>query len=275
MPETGTINFSVSVNATNGYTRMRVREVWNTTDIDPCSNYSYGETEDYVINITGGTRLDLTVFLEGPFNGSGMDTDINSILPLAQPFNTTPWNYNGTESVAAIPTGAVEWVLVELRDAASAGQATGGTTIDRQAGFLMDNGQVVDINENPILSFANSVSDGLFVVVYQRNHLAVISGSALTASGGTYTYDFSSGENQAYGGTNGHKQLTSGIWGMYSGDGNRDGSINTADKFPLWESQSGNEGYLKSDFNIDGESNNIDKDDYWVPNEGKNTQVPN
>ena len=275
MPETGTINFTVPANALSGNTRMRVREVWNNTNIDPCSSYSYGETEDYVINLTGDIRLDLTVFLEGPFNGIDMNPDLNAILPFSQPFNKSPWNYGGTESVAAIPTNVVEWVLIELRDAASIGQANGGSVIDRQAGFLRNDGQVVDMTGNPVLSFTNSVSNGLFVVVYQRNHIAVISGSALTSSGGLYSYDFSSGENQAYGGADGHKQLASGIWGMFSGDGNHDGHVNAGDKSPLWENQSGNKGYIDSDFNIDGESNNVDKDDYWVPNEGKNTHVPN
>ncbi len=274
-PATGTIDFSVPANATTGNTRMRVREVWSNTNMNPCSTYEYGETEDYVINITSGIRLDLTLFLEGPFNGSGMDTDLNSILPLSQPFNTSSWNYNGSESVSSIPTNAVDWVLIELRDATFVGQATGSSIIDRQAGFLRNDGQVINIDENPVLSFTSSISDGLFVVVYQRNHIAIISGSALSTSGGIYTYDFSSGINQAHGGTDGHIQLTSGIWGMFSGDGNADGIVNSSDISPLWKDQSGNKGYLKSDFNLDGESNNIDKDEYWVPNEDKNSQVPN
>jgi len=270
-----TLNITVPGDALPGTTRMRVAERYNT-DPEPCTQTTYGEAEDYSIAVSGGgIDLSLTVFLEGPFNGSGMDTDLNSILPLSQPFNTSPWNYSGTESVTAVPTGAVGWVLIELRDAATVGQANGGSVIDRQAGFLRNDGQVIDINENTILSYPSSVSNGLFVVVYQRNHISVISESVLTASGGVYNYDFSSGENQAHGGTDGHKQLTSGIWGMFSGDGNADGFVNGADYSPLWENQSGHEGYLESDFNSDGQSNNIDKDDYWVPNEGKNSQVPN
>lgn len=50
-PATGTITFTVPANAIPGITRMRVREVWNTADMDPCSFYSYGETEDYNVNI--------------------------------------------------------------------------------------------------------------------------------------------------------------------------------------------------------------------------------
>ncbi|MDY0344424.1 MAG: GEVED domain-containing protein, partial [Lentimicrobium sp.] len=51
-PETATITFTVPPGALLGTTRMRVREVYNGFDIDPCSTYDYGETEDYHVNIT-------------------------------------------------------------------------------------------------------------------------------------------------------------------------------------------------------------------------------
>jgi PKD repeat protein len=50
-PATGTISFTVPVNAPAGVTRMRVREVFNLNDFDPCSSNYYGETEDYNVNI--------------------------------------------------------------------------------------------------------------------------------------------------------------------------------------------------------------------------------
>ncbi|WP_191906948.1 BNR-repeat neuraminidase N-terminal domain-containing protein [Adhaeribacter soli] len=45
------INFTVPLTALNGSTRIRVREVWSNTNIDPCNLYTYGETEDYTVNI--------------------------------------------------------------------------------------------------------------------------------------------------------------------------------------------------------------------------------
>lgn len=50
-PETGTISFVVPFNAATGTTRMRVREVYGNSDLDPCSEYYYGETEDYRVYI--------------------------------------------------------------------------------------------------------------------------------------------------------------------------------------------------------------------------------
>jgi hypothetical protein len=48
-------NFSVPPNATLGATTMRVRCVYNQANMDPCTNYTYGETEDYTVNIISGS----------------------------------------------------------------------------------------------------------------------------------------------------------------------------------------------------------------------------
>ncbi len=101
---------------------MRVREVWNNADFDPCSSYSYGETEDYNVFIQGANiTVDITAFLEGPYNGTIMTQGLTGLVPLNQPYNTAPWNYTGTESVVSVPALAIDWVLIELRDATSAG----------------------------------------------------------------------------------------------------------------------------------------------------------
>ncbi|MFO7614564.1 MAG: GEVED domain-containing protein, partial [Bacteroidales bacterium] len=51
MPATATITFPVPSDATVGIVRLRVREVWYNTGIDPCNNYNYGEAEDYNVHI--------------------------------------------------------------------------------------------------------------------------------------------------------------------------------------------------------------------------------
>ena len=50
----GNITFTVPITALGGTTRMRIREVWNTVGILPCTTYDYGETEDYNVNIIPG-----------------------------------------------------------------------------------------------------------------------------------------------------------------------------------------------------------------------------
>ncbi len=43
--------FTVPANPVLGATRLRVRETWITSNIDPCVTYVYGETEDYTVTI--------------------------------------------------------------------------------------------------------------------------------------------------------------------------------------------------------------------------------
>jgi subtilisin family serine protease/PKD repeat protein len=275
MPQTGTINFTVPAGAVPGITRMRVREVWNVTDMDPCLGYTYGETEDYNVNILHpDISLDLTVFMEGPFSGNLMSAALGNLIPITQPYNVLPWNYAGSESVVAVPVNVVDWVLVELRDATSAATATGATMVDRKAAFLLNNGSIVGLDGLSNLSFSNSITQQLFVVIWHRNHLGIMSANAVTSSGGIHSYDFTTGSATTHGGVNGHKQLATGVWGMISGDGDRDGVIGMDDKSGLWESEAGTEGYMFSDYNLDRQSNNVDKDEYWVPNIGRGSQVP-
>jgi hypothetical protein len=219
--------------------------------------------------------VDLTVFLEGPCIGNEMSTYLCacSALPLSQPFNIAPWNYNGTESVVVMPGNAVDWVLVELRDAATAAGATPSTTIARQAGLLFSDGSILATDGNSHLSFSTTISNSLFVVVHHRNHLAVMSANPLSLSGEYYSYDFTTSIGQAYG-TNSQKQLTVSICGMISGDVNANGTIGNEDIIPLWKSNAGKAGYYPADLNLDQQVDNRDRDSYWLPNNGMGTGVP-
>ena len=219
--------------------------------------------------------VDITVFLEGPFDVINMDTDLNSILPLSQPYNSSPWNYAGTESVASIPNAdVVDWVLIELRDTTDASLATGETMITQQAAFLLNDGSIVGLDGSSILSFNYSIIQSLFVVVWHRNHLGVMSAYPLTETGGVYTYDFTTGAEQAYGGANAHKEIGTGVWGMIGGDGDADGQIDDPDKDDVWALQAGNSGFLSGDFTMESQVNNNDKNDIWLLNNGEGTQTP-
>ena len=100
-----------------------------------------------------------------------------------------------------------------------------------------------------------------------------MSSVALTETGGTYTYDFSTAGGQAFGGTTGHKEISTGIWGMAGGDGNADGQVNADDKTD-WETQVGTHGYKSTDFDVNSEVDNKDKNDIWLINTGMDCQVP-
>jgi hypothetical protein len=221
--------------------------------------------------------LDVTALLEGPYNGATMTPSLNAAgyIPLAQPYNVAPWNYPGSESVGAMPNAnVVDWVLLELRDATSAANATGATTIARQAAFVLNDGSVVGLDGSSDLLFTNSVTNQLFVVVWHRNHLGVMSANPLMDVGGIYSYNFTTAAGQAYG-ADAHKLLAGGKYGMYGGDGNANKTVNSVDKTAVWSPQAGTNGYKSGDFNMSGQVNNPDKNNIWVPNNGKTSKVPN
>jgi len=246
-------------------------------------NYNDGSWDnnngnDYYIPIenTLPIILDLKVFLEGPFNGTHMNTDLtnSTILPINQPYNTSPWNYNGMENISSIPTNTVDWVLIELRDATDAASATPDKVVSRQAAILLNDGSVVGIDGSFDPEFSYSPNHQLFLAIYHRNHLPVISNYPLIESTGIYHYDFTTGMDKAYGGSLAQKELSGGVWGMMAGDSDASGTINQDDKSVYWDINTGLQGYLPSDLNLDTQVNNQDKNDYWLPNDGEGSQVP-
>jgi hypothetical protein len=244
---------------------------------------------EFEIDVQPYISLDLTVMLEGPYSGGGiMSTDLNSggYLPLVQPYNpalpyydnaTPEWLYSGTQTVTAIPSpDIVDWVYIQLRDANDAATATSETIIANAVGFLTSNGQVVDLDGSSRIAFGtlvSSIDKGLFAVIYHWNHLGVISNNALTLSGPAYTYDFSSDETQVYGGTNGYKQLETGVWGMVAADGNGNGLVQNTDETAVWKANLGSSGYQGGDFDLNGLTQNTDETNFWKPNLGGGGQI--
>jgi lysophospholipase L1-like esterase len=227
---------------------------------------------DAIFDHYGGFQLDLTVFLEGAYTGAGMSTELDSDIPLSQPFNVEPWNYTGLETVDSIPADVVDWVLIEIRDADAVSLADETTIVGRRAAFLRNDGKIVYLDGTPGIRFVKEITDDLFVVVRHRNHLPVLSANALVLFNGEYAYDFSSAG--AHGGNSAMKDIGDGTLVMVAGDMNVDGLINLSDKTLSWDVQTGTGGYLSSDLNLDGKADNVDKNDFWFVNQGFSSQLP-
>ncbi len=227
----------------------------------------------------GYTLLALKVLLEGSFYAQdSMKTTLNDAnqIPLSQPYINAPWFYSGSESVFVIPNNdIVDWVLIELRETeGDSATATPDKVIARKAAFLLKDGSIVERDGINPLSIDITISKNLYIVIWHRNHLGIMSANPLIEIDGIYNYDFSASETHTYGGLNSVKELAPGKWGMIAADGNADGIINNLDKENVWEPQAGESGYKSGDFNMDIEVDNNDKDDVWMPNDGKGSQVP-
>lgn len=273
--ETSTFDPSVSIilddTRDDVQTNLVLNPVYSFT-ADPADNI-----QRFKLRFRYPVNLDLKVFLEGCYNGTEMNTDLNSsgLLPLSQPFNTEPWNYSGIESVAAIPnTDVVDWVLVEMRDTTESSLAIPASRVERAAGFLLKNGSVKGIDGVSSLTFTETITDSIFVLVWHRNHLGIISAYPVTESAGLYSYDFTISSDQALGGSLAEKDMGSGVYGMIAGDTDANGIIEDTDKTITWVSDAGKTGYLSSDADLDGQADNPDKNDLWLENLSSESQVP-
>jgi hypothetical protein len=221
------------------------------------------------VKISVPIKVNLTVMLEGATSGASMTTNLTGRIPLAQPYNTIPWLYAGTETVGSIPAGVVDWVLVELRQATEPALATSGTILGKRAAFLKSDGTVVDTDGTSPVSFANSIltiGKNLYMVIRHRNHLAVMSANTSAFNAGVYNYNFTTGLAQAFGGGKGFKQVGA-KYVMVSGDIDNDGGIYVSD-YNRWASGFGRtNGYNSADLDMDG---NVFVSDYskWATNFG-------
>jgi len=207
----------------------------------------------------------LKVYLQGAYSGGGiMTTTLNSnnLIPLNSNTAYSTLNYSYIAStVTSIPSAdIVDWVLVELRTGTSS-----GTKVTARAGFLKNDGTVVDTNGTSPLQFAGLGEGNYYVVVRHRNHLAIMSASAISLSHNSVLYDFSTTQSQAYG-TNPTILLSGGVFGLYSGDSNKDGQITALD-FNTWNvnTKSGQTGYVTDDINLDGQVTALDFN-FWNVN---------
>ncbi|NVO18047.1 MAG: hypothetical protein HXX13_00010 [Bacteroidetes bacterium] len=259
---------------------------WNDNDPISCE-YSEAGTfiplydlprETFYIDGCVGPALTINgkTFLEGPYKtaASEMSTTLNSLnqLPLHQPYNALPWNYSGTEVLSSVPADITDWVLVQLRT----GQSS-ATTIATRAGLLNKNGAITDLDGSSLLSFSGIMPGYYYLVVYHRNHIAVMSSVAIQVNPFTSLYDFSVGPSANYGGANGLKLLDAGInrWGMFACDASNDQNIYVNDYTDFWVPDFGlNPGYSRGDFNMDGKVYVDDYTDLWVPNFGITNVLP-
>jgi hypothetical protein len=195
--------------------------------------------------------------------------NINNLIPLSsnKAYPTTAYGYYTVSTVPSIPNpDIVDWMLVELRTGTAS-----GTTVARHAAFLKRDGTIVDKDGSSPLTFQGLSKGDYYIVVRHRNHLAIMTASAIPLSSNSALYDFTTSQSQAYG-TEAMKDLGNGAFGIYSADGNNDGGIYGED-YILYQTSQGEEGYRIEDFNMDG---GVYGEDYilYKVNQGFETLIP-
>ena len=209
---------------------------------------------EYTINDTNcnsDVEIALNIWLEGAYDAStgSMKTPLleKNLLPLSQPFSTSPYFYNGAEMLtnsAAFPTNTVDWLLVELRDANDNTQI-----VAQKAALLLADGNVVN-TDGTTLSLENVASNqNYFIVVRHRNHLDIMSNNAVSLASNT-TFDMSL-PNNVMGSTAQLQVLSNGKYAMIAGDFDGSGQINFTDINLYFNEAAAINQYLISDCSFD------------------------
>jgi hypothetical protein len=193
-----------------------------------------------------GIRLTPTVFLEGAYVSAttSMRTSLRTGGILSTKFPSV-----------VIPAYAVDSVNVEIRDSASAA----ASTVRRFApAWLLTDGtmRVFSDTTQSGVSF-DGPAGTYYIVVRHRNHLAVMSGAAVSLSASAASVDFTTAMSAGYG-TNPLKGVGS-RYVMFAGEANNDGQITSSD-FNVFNPRfrTAAVGYEVSDWNLDGMVTSMD-----------------
>lgn len=210
---------------------------------------------------------DICLWMEGVYDQgtNQMTTLLNqrNLLPLSQPYNTPPWNYPGQEVVNSLTPQSVDWVKVSFRTTPSKASEVLATVA-----LLQEDGCLIFPDPD---FFPESIGSSFYVVVEHRNHIGVMSPTAIAVNQGYLTFDFRSGDSYAPGGQ-GQTQMAPGVWAMFAGDGDQLQDLNGYDINGIdnssWLPQNGGFNvYGYGDYNLDGDVSGMDKV-LWSRNNG-------
>ncbi|MCA6066026.1 GEVED domain-containing protein [Chryseobacterium sp. RG1] len=108
-PAFATANIAIPVTATAGIHRMRVRVVYNTSNVDACTSASYGETHDYNVNI-----LALVPCAAAPVSGTAAVSATSVCVGVSFNLTLTGATFGGgiTYQWYSSPAGSGAWIAI-------------------------------------------------------------------------------------------------------------------------------------------------------------------
>jgi hypothetical protein len=135
-------------------------------------------------------RQAVRAFLAGPYNGTTMNTGLNSggLIPSTSPYDGAV-SIPGT--VSALDANIVDWVELELRDAADE-----TTVLSTHSKFVRNDGLVLNLDGSTTATFRDAPATA-YIAVKHRNHLGVMTGGAYTL--GTAELNFTNSGTATFG----------------------------------------------------------------------------
>ncbi len=213
-------------------------------------NYEYQDFQE-----VSAVYLNLKLFLSGAYldGKDTMRTDlkfrnyISQSPPALYSNSAAPFEFKPHKTFTYNPelAGIVDWVTLEVLN-------YNFIPVDTVAALLRNDGKIVSAEGNDYVALDMGIlPDFYYVIVRHRNHIAALSNYQIYACSAPDLYDFSSAADMVYGSN--QKKLKNNLYGLYSGDANYDGVIDSSD-FNIYNtigSQAGH-GYITCDYNLDG-----------------------
>ncbi|MCX6187734.1 MAG: hypothetical protein NTU43_12210 [Bacteroidetes bacterium] len=192
----------------------------------------YAKSQDGYMNIVlGNLSLNLTAFLQGLYNGNGT-------------MSASPFAADGVS-----PATIADTISVELHE------STGNHNLVYSSRSTLGTNGVANI------IFPSAVSgNSYYIVLKHRNSIETWSSVPVAFSSSGATYSFSNSASKAFG--DNISDMSGGIFAIYTGDINQDGSVDFND-YPELDisSNNGDLGYLSNDLNGDA---SVDFNDYPI-----------
>lgn len=223
-------------------------------------------SEGFINPIILSISVNPKVFLQGPYmnpvTGGLMNDDLRTGLSTTSPYadgltcNASVFTVTGSDAI-------VDWVLVELRDAADR-----TIVIESRSALLQRDGDVVDMDGTSAVLFTSPAAS-YYVLVNHRNHLGILSATSIAVAGST-AVDLSANPAAVFGGNNAVTNM-GGIYAMYSGDFDGNGQVQNSDATGVLLLL-GSSGYLAADMDMNGQVQNTDINNIITPNTGRGEQ---
>ncbi len=215
-----------------------------------------------------GIRVNVRIWLDACYVGSqGMMHDslrAQNLVPLDEPYAGLGYVHVGdggsehtSEGVLGVtgPEAIVDWVVLEIREAAA-----NGFRVATRSALVQRDGDVVDMDGVSGVSF-NVVAGTYFFSVKHRNHLGVMTSTALSFGPDGTPLDFTSASTPVWG-ANARKDV-GGASVLWAGDANGNGQVkytgNGNDRDAMLVLVGGTQpnatasGYHRQDVNMDGQ----------------------
>lgn len=212
--------------------------------------------------------LDVKAILSGAYQSSTENMQDNlkrfGLLPLTEPYTGFGYNFVGGGGeeiddplILAIEgdNSIVDWVVIELRNSSDNTEV-----IYSRAALIQRDGDIVEVDGVSRVDCSVAEYADYFLVLRHRNHLGVMSEDPLNLSVSN-SFNLSDGSIDLYG-TDPIYEISSGLFGLWSGNANMDGQIkyngSSNDKnsilgeVGLFTPNNIVSGYLNEDVNMDG-----------------------